>query len=140
MRAAPALAAGARQQRCCCQRQRQSSEAVQGHHARARSAQRSRPPFCRPGAFGRPGRASLSLLDENLAPPSHRGHLKLTAAAEPQAVQPPVNWRCYWSLALPAEAPLEHNFRSPRIRELLLDNDGIALEYQSVPTGKCTYY
>jgi hypothetical protein len=29
--------------------------------------------------------------------------------------------------SLPAEAPLEHNFRYPRIRELTLDNDGIAL-------------
>ena len=29
--------------------------------------------------------------------------------------------------SLPAEAPLDHNFRSPRIRELLLDNDAIAL-------------
>ena len=29
--------------------------------------------------------------------------------------------------AATAEAPLEHNFRYPRIRELTLDNDGIAL-------------
>ena len=34
---------------------------------------------------------------------------------------------CYWSLARTAEAPLEHNFRYPRIRELTLDNDAIAL-------------
>jgi hypothetical protein len=33
----------------------------------------------------------------------------------------------YWSLARTAEAPLEHNFRYPRIRELTLDNDAIAL-------------
>ena len=40
----------------------------------------------------------------------------------------PRKWySCYWSLALPAEAPLEHNFRYPRIRELTLDNDAIAL-------------
>ena len=36
-------------------------------------------------------------------------------------------YSCYWSLALPAEAPLEHNFRYPRIRELTVDNDAIAL-------------
>ena len=29
--------------------------------------------------------------------------------------------------SLPAEAPLEHNFRYPRIRELTVDNDAIAL-------------
>ena len=34
---------------------------------------------------------------------------------------------CYRSLALPAEAPLDHNFRYPRIREHSVDNDGIAL-------------
>jgi hypothetical protein len=34
---------------------------------------------------------------------------------------------CYWSLARTAEAPLEHNFRYPRIRELTVDNDAIAL-------------
>ena len=35
--------------------------------------------------------------------------------------------RGYWSLARTAEAPLEHNFRYPRIRELTVDNDAIAL-------------
>jgi hypothetical protein len=35
--------------------------------------------------------------------------------------------RCYWSLARTAEAPLEHNFRYSRIRELTVDNDAIAL-------------
>ena len=34
---------------------------------------------------------------------------------------------CYWSLALPAEAPLEHNFRYPRIRELSVMGGAIAL-------------
>ena len=29
--------------------------------------------------------------------------------------------------SLPAEAPLEHNFRYPRIRELTIYNDAIAL-------------
>ena len=33
----------------------------------------------------------------------------------------------YWSLALPAEAPLEHNFRYPRIRELSVMGGAIAL-------------
>ena len=33
----------------------------------------------------------------------------------------------YWSLARTAERVGEHNFRYPRIRELTLDNDGIAL-------------
>ena len=33
----------------------------------------------------------------------------------------------YRSLALPGEAPLDHNFRYPRVRELTLDNDAIAL-------------
>ena len=33
----------------------------------------------------------------------------------------------YWSLALPAKAPLEHNFRYPRIREHLYMGGAIAL-------------
>ena len=37
----------------------------------------------------------------------------------------------YWSLARTAERPLEHNFRYPRIRELTLDNDGIALGHRA---------
>jgi len=53
----------------------------------------------------------------------------------------PVNWDFLPSCAhfgvqllvasLPAEAPLEHNFRYPRIRELTLDNDGIALGHRA---------
>ena len=37
----------------------------------------------------------------------------------------------YWSLARTAEAPLEHNFRYPRIRELTVDNDAIALGHRA---------
>ena len=33
--------------------------------------------------------------------------------------------------SLPAEAPLEHNFRYPRIRELTVDNDAIALGHRA---------
>ena len=40
-------------------------------------------------------------------------------------------WRLLLIASLPAEAPLEHNFRYPRIRELTLDNDGIALGHRA---------
>ena len=35
--------------------------------------------------------------------------------------------RSYWSLARTAEAPLEHNFRYPRIRELMYMGGALAL-------------
>ena len=44
--------------------------------------------------------------------------------------------------SLPAEAPLEHNFRYPRIREHSVDNDGIALggcEIAPAPFDTPTY-
>ena len=47
---------------------------------------------------------------------------------EPPAI---ARFGSYWSLALPAEAPLEHNFRYPRIRELTVDNDAIALGHRA---------
>ena len=51
----------------------------------------------------------------------------------------------YRSLALHAEAPLDHNFRYPRIRELTLDNDAIALggpppHLLTPPMTECSRY
>ena len=44
---------------------------------------------------------------------------------------PNLECTAYWSLALPAEAPLEHNFRYPRIRELSVMGGAIALGHRA---------